>query len=116
WIADWSGKLAGVGRRSYSMCPLALYGGDPVIGEHNALPNLFPRVIATQAYEYIKEVLDSGFLPIRGMAARFEQQFATVHGAAYALSASNCTSAIHIALAALGVGAGDEVIVTSISD
>ncbi|MDF2670498.1 MAG: arnB, partial [Paenibacillus sp.] len=98
------------------MSQLALYGGEPVIGESNALPDLFPRVIAPKAYDYIKEVLDSGFLPIRGMASRFEQKFAAVHGTSHALSASNCTAAIHIALAALEVGTGDEVVVTSVSD
>ncbi|MFK7694300.1 DegT/DnrJ/EryC1/StrS family aminotransferase [Paenibacillus sp. HJGM_3] len=98
------------------MSRLALHGGEPVIGDGNALPSLFPRVIAPRAYDYIREVLDSGFLPIRGMASRFERRFAEEHGTAHALSASNCTSAIHIALAALGVGVGDEVVVTSVSD
>ncbi|MFC5647703.1 DegT/DnrJ/EryC1/StrS family aminotransferase [Paenibacillus solisilvae] len=95
---------------------LALYGGQPVIGTDRSLPNLFPRDIAPKAYDFVKEVLDSGFHPIRGMAERFEHKFAKMNNARYALSVSNCTSAIHTALAALEVGSGDEIVVTSISD
>lgn len=95
---------------------LALYGGEPVIAASRPLPGLFPRYISPQAYGYVKEVLDSGFQPVRSMSSRFEQKFAELHETAYALTVSNCTAAIHTALAALGVGAGDEVVVTSLSD
>jgi perosamine synthetase len=43
--------------------------------------------------------------------ARFEKGFAEYIGVAHAVSLPSCTSALHLALAALGVGAGDEVIV-----
>ena len=42
---------------------------------------------------------------------RFEKKFADYIGAAYATSLPSCTSALHLALAALGIGPGDEVIV-----
>lgn len=93
---------------------LALYGGQPVIAADQPLPGLFPREIAPEAHDYVKEVLNSGFLS--NMTSRFEQKFAAMHGVAHALAVSNCTAAIHTALAALGVGAGDEVIVTAVSD
>jgi len=46
---------------------------------------------------------------------RFEKQFAEFQGSRYALATSSCTGAIHLALMALGVKAGDEVIVPEIT-
>lgn len=46
---------------------------------------------------------------------RFEQAFAKYVGVRHAVSVPHCTSAIHLALAALGVGPGDEVIVPDIT-
>jgi perosamine synthetase len=40
----------------------------------------------------------------------FESEFAKYHDRAFALMTPNCTSALHLLLAALGVGEGDEVI------
>ncbi|MEO8000051.1 MAG: DegT/DnrJ/EryC1/StrS family aminotransferase, partial [Gemmatimonadaceae bacterium] len=42
--------------------------------------------------------------------ARFEKSFAEHLGVSYAIATSSCTGALHLGLAALGVGAGDEVI------
>ena len=42
---------------------------------------------------------------------RFERGFAEYVGVAHATSLPSCTSALHLALAALGIGPGDEVIV-----
>ena len=46
---------------------------------------------------------------------RFEETFAEYLGVKYALSTSSCTGALHISLAALGIGSGDEVIVPDIT-
>lgn len=41
---------------------------------------------------------------------RFEKQFAQITGTQYAIATSSCTGAMHMGLAALGIGSGDEVI------
>lgn len=46
---------------------------------------------------------------------RFEKDFALYQNTKYALATSSCTGAIHLALMALGVKAGDEVIVPEIT-
>jgi perosamine synthetase len=47
--------------------------------------------------------------------ARFERMLADYVGVAHAVSVPHCTAALHLALAALGVGAGDEVIVPDVT-
>ena len=46
---------------------------------------------------------------------RFERAFAEFLGVKYAVALPSCTSAIHLALAALGIGPGDEVVVPDIT-
>lgn len=66
------------------------------------------------ASAYVNECLDTGWISSRGeFIARFEEAFATFVGANEATSVANGTVAIHLALDALGVGPGDEVIVPS---
>jgi perosamine synthetase len=47
--------------------------------------------------------------------SRFEEEFAAFCGTAYGVSVSNGTTALHLALHALGVGPGDEVIVPALT-
>ncbi len=42
---------------------------------------------------------------------KFQKEFAAYHGRKYALMTPNCTTAIHLLLAGMGIGPGDEVIV-----
>lgn len=42
---------------------------------------------------------------------KFQKEFAAYHGRKYALMTPNCTTAIHLLLAGLGIGEGDEVLV-----
>ncbi|HLD91341.1 MAG TPA: DegT/DnrJ/EryC1/StrS family aminotransferase [Patescibacteria group bacterium] len=46
---------------------------------------------------------------------RFEADFARYHGRKYAIMTPNCTSAIHLLLAGVGIGKGDEVIVPDLT-
>src|SRR5438552_3008236 len=58
----------------------------------------------------IKQVLESGQYVMGPMLRRFEGELAAYHGTKYAVGLGNGTDAIWLALMALGVGAGDEVI------
>ncbi len=55
----------------------------------------------------------SGWITQGPEVAAFEAEFAACLGATHAIAVSNCTTALHLALHALGVGPGDEVITVS---
>ena len=57
------------------------------------------------------EVLDSGWLTTGLKAKQFETDFAAFVGVPHAVAVNSATAALHLALEALGVTAGDEVIV-----
>jgi dTDP-4-amino-4,6-dideoxygalactose transaminase len=62
-----------------------------------------------------REVLDtlrSGWITTGPKAKRFEREFAEYVGAPHAIALAHCTGALHLALWALGIGPGDEVITT----
>jgi perosamine synthetase len=61
------------------------------------------------------EAVRSGWVAQGPRVARFEQAFATYVGATHGVAVSSCTTALHLALVALGVGPGDEVVVPSLS-
>jgi dTDP-4-amino-4,6-dideoxygalactose transaminase len=63
--------------------------------------------------EAVLDVLDDGRFILGPNVAAFEQEFAAWLGARHAIGVANGTEAITIALRALGVGPGDEVIVPS---
>src|ERR1700761_471738 len=61
----------------------------------------------------VHRVLDSGHFVLGPEVAAFETEFAAYVGAQHAVGVANGTEAITVALRALGVGPGDEVIVPS---
>src|SRR2546421_133888 len=63
--------------------------------------------------EAAHEAVLSGWVSQGPQVAAFEQEFAASIGAAYACAVSNCTTALHLALLAVGVEPGDEVITAS---
>src|SRR5713226_3914460 len=65
--------------------------------------------------EYVTRVLRSGQLSLGPRVAEFEEKFAAYAGARYAVAVNSGTSALHLAVRALGIGGGDEVITTSFS-
>lgn len=60
---------------------------------------------------YIRDCLRSGWISSKGAyISRFEREFSSFCGARYGVTTTNGTSALHLALSALGIGRGDEVI------
>lgn len=66
--------------------------------------------------KYVNECLDSTWISSKGeFIQRFEESFSHFTGSRHAATCSNGTVAIHLALIALGIGAGDEVIVPTLT-
>jgi perosamine synthetase len=63
--------------------------------------------------EAARQVVLSGWVTQGPQVAAFESEFAAHVGAPHACAVSSCTTALHLALLAVGVGAGDEVITAS---
>ena len=60
-----------------------------------------------------RRVILSGWVTQGPEVAAFEREFADAVGAPHACAVSSCTTALHVALVALGVGTGDEVVTVS---
>jgi perosamine synthetase len=66
--------------------------------------------------KYVNECLDTSWISSRGkFVSEFETRFAQRVGIAHAASVCNGTVALHLALVALGIGPGDEVIVPTLT-
>jgi len=63
----------------------------------------------------VKEPIMSGWLTQGAKVSEFEKQFAQLHEVEHTLAVTSCTTGLHLALAAMGVGPGDEVIVPAFS-
>lgn len=65
---------------------------------------------------YLSNCMKSGWISFRGSyVSEFEKSFAKYCGTEYGVACSNGTSALHLALLALGIGKGDEVIVPTLT-
>lgn len=77
---------------------------------------VYQPLLAGREKEYVNQCLDSTWISSKGdFISRFERGFAEYIGANHATSVSNGTVAIHLALEALGIGSGDEVIVPALT-
>ena len=74
------------------------------------IPLARPYVPAA-ALEGVAQVLASGHLTEGPVTRRFEEAFAAFVGVDHAIAVTSCTTGLELVLRALGIGAGDEVIV-----
>lgn len=78
---------------------------------NNFLPFALPDIDDTELQQ-IKEALDSGWITTGPKAHQFEAEFAAAVGARHAIAVNSCTAAMHLALEAIGLQRGNEVITT----
>lgn len=73
-------------------------------------------IVGERELRYVTDALLSGWISSQGKyIGLFEDQFASFCGSRYAVTVSNGTVALHLALTALGIGPGDEVIVPALT-
>ena len=71
--------------------------------------------IGDEERQEVAETLKSGWLTTGPRTAQFEKDFAAYVDSPHALALNSCTAGLHVALAALDIGPGDEVITTPIT-
>jgi dTDP-4-amino-4,6-dideoxygalactose transaminase len=73
------------------------------------------RGIQDEVLAKIRVIIESNAFIQGKWVTEFERDFSAAHGLIHAAGCSNGTSALHLALAALGIGHGDEVITTAMT-
>jgi perosamine synthetase len=75
------------------------------------LPFALP-VIEEEEIREVLDVLKSGWITTGPKVKLFEREFAEYVGCKHAIAVNSCTAALHLALEAVGIGEGDEIITT----
>src|SRR5688572_9759477 len=78
------------------------------------VPFFRPELTDTEIFAVV-ECLRSGWLTTGSRAHAFEQQFAEAVRARHAVAANSCTAALHLAVEALGLSAGQGVLVPTMT-
>lgn len=73
-----------------------------------------PEITKKDIAEVVK-VLKSGWIGLGPKTEEFEKKFAEYQGSKYAIATNSCTAALHLALDAIGIKPGDEVITTPLT-
>lgn len=78
--------------------------------DRKTIPVCWPSITDLEK-EYVFRVVNDGWVSSLGPEVKkFEKEYAEKFGVKYAISCTNGTEALHLAVASLGVGPGDEVI------
>jgi perosamine synthetase len=72
-------------------------------------------LISPKALENVRRVMEEGYLSPGLWVTEFEQRWAQACGVKHAVATSSGTAALHIALLAVGIGEGDEVVVPAMT-
>lgn len=72
-------------------------------------------VLGSEERDAVLRVVDSNYLNEGDVTAEFERRAALMFGARFAVATTSGTSAIFLALAAMGIGHGDEVVVPDVT-
>lgn len=94
------------------MPDLAIDGGKPV---RSQMLSYARQTVDEEDIQSVLQVLRSDWLTTGPNVAKFERQFADEVGAQDAIAVSSGTAALHSAVFAAGIGAGDEVIVPAMT-
>lgn len=92
----------------------------PAADESKVVPPLWKVplsdvLVDAEIDDAVTEAVRSGWWSMGPRVAEFEQEFAALCGSEWAFAVSNGTAALHLALLALGVGPGDEVLLPSLT-
>ncbi len=90
----------------------AIQDGQPV--RRQFLPFALP-LLGKEEEDEVIDTLRSGWITTGPKTKRFEEMCAEYVGCKHAVALSSCTAALHLAVAALDIGPGDEVITTPVS-
>ena len=94
---------------------LSLVKPEPVsarlAGNSHFLPFAIPD-IGDEEFAEVRSALSSGWITTGPKTKQFEAEFAKSVGARHAIAVNSCTAAMHLALEAIGLQPGDEVITT----
>ena len=75
----------------------------------------FRATIGREEIDGVIETLESGWLTSGPKVKAFEKEFAEAVDAKHAVAVNSATAALHLALESLGIGAGDEVLVPTMT-
>ena len=92
----------------------AIAGGTPVRTRHHRIIFGAPLLGEAEAVA-VADCIRSGWIGMGERVGRFEQEFAAYKQTPYAAAVSSCSAGLHLVLEALGIAAGDEVIVPSLT-
>jgi dTDP-4-amino-4,6-dideoxygalactose transaminase len=94
---------------------MSVSSSAPVLARRKEFLPFSPPCVGEEEIQEVVDTLRSRWITTGPKTRRFEVEFAAYLGAPGALALNSCTAGLHLALATLGVGPGDEVITTPIT-